>query len=460
MLRKAFLLVLLGIAGTALSQNSLDGSVHSLGRIKVYLLSLYGEKTHITDSTISDTLGNMHFRLSANLAPGLYKVSWGKTGYVNLILNKEDVSFETWANTPSDSLKILRSKENSLYKLLSARSRIKQSKLELLMPLVDFYPVKDAFYASAASEFEKTQKDGLAFLDSVSASNPGSYAVRMQRVLETPFISASLPTSSRMEFLKARFWDQVDFKDTALLRSNVFADKIISYLSVYQNNRLTQKQLEAEFIKAVTIALSAASVCPETYKFMLDYLVGGFDKYHFDEVIQYIADNFQDPFSCEDATRKSALQKKLDNFKKLSIGKTAPEIGVPDLKGNIISLTSLASEYTLLVFYSTNCPHCTDMMPKLKSWYDKQKPRRLEVMAVSVDTSRNEWSSFVKKEKLSWINVSELKGFGGKAEDEYNIYATPTMFLLDRNKKILAKPISWRELEQALNQNVTTSAVK
>ena len=265
-----------------------------------------------------------------------------------------------------------------------------------------------------------------------------------------------MPARARMEFLKQHYWDKVDFKDTALLRSNVFADKVISYLAIYQNNRLNQKQLEAEFIKAVTISLGAASVCPETYKFMLDYLVGGFDKYHFDDVITYIADNFQDPFSCEDAARKSSLQKKLDNFKKLSVGKTAPDIQVPDLKGNKVSLLSIQNDYTLLVFWSSHCPHCTDMMPKLKTWYDKQKIKKLEVVAVSLDTSRNDWLTFVKKEKLNWINVSELSGYSGKAEDEYNVYATPTMYLLNREKKIIAKPITWGELEQDLNQNINS----
>jgi hypothetical protein len=54
---------------------------------------------------------------------------------------------------------------------------------------------------------------------------------------------------------------------------------------------------------------------------------------------------------------------------------------------------------------------------------------------------------------LNWLNGSELKGFNSASSDEYNIFATPTMFLLDRGKKILAKPISYRELEQALREN-------
>jgi peroxiredoxin len=245
----------------------------------------------------------------------------------------------------------------------------------------------------------------------------------------------------------------VDFKDTLALHSNAWANKAISYLSLYSNNKYTQKQLESEFIKAVTVILSKASVNPEVYKFLLDYFVGGFDKYHFDAVITYMADNFQDPFSCEDQARKTQLQKKLENFKKISVGKVAPDITVPDPKGKLIRLSEIKSEYTLLVFWSSECGHCVQMMPQLKELYEKQKPKRREVMTVSLDTSRMEWTSFLKEQKLNWLNTSELKGFNSISSDEYNIFATPTMFLLDREKKILAKPISYKELEQVMREN-------
>ncbi|MCX6284271.1 MAG: thioredoxin-like domain-containing protein [Bacteroidetes bacterium] len=454
MIRKVLLPAFLLSSVLCSSQNSLEGTIHALSNSKVYLSGMYGERIKVSDSTISDSLGRIHFILPTGFAPGFYKVGWSKTGFVNLILNRENVKFETWDSFPQDSLKVLSSLENQIFQSFTSMGRTSQSKLELLMPLVDFYPARNEFYRNAVTEFETTQKIQLARLDSVSDKYPGLYAIRMEKVIRTPYISASLSANDRIEFLKQHYWDKVDFNDTALLRSNVFADKIISYLALYQNNRFSQRQLEGEFIKAVTVALGAASVNPNVYKFMLDYLVGGFDKYHFDDVITYIADNFQDPFSCEDAARKSTLQKKLDNFKKLSIGKTAPAIEVPDLKGNTISLLALKNEFTLLVFWSSQCPHCTEMMPNLKAWYDKQKTKRLEVVAVSLDTSRTAWASFIKKEKLNWINVSELKGYSGKAEDEYNIYATPTMYLLDRDKKIIAKPITWRELEQALNQQI------
>ena len=460
MIRKVLFSAFLFSFLSGFTQNSLDGTIHKLGKSRVYLLSIYGERNKLADSTLTDSLGRFHFSLPAKTIPGLYRVSWSKTGFVNLILNGEDVRFETDATAADDSLRILSSRENEILHSFMVLARTNQARLELLMPVVDFYPVKDLFYKSVITEFETIQKVQLSRLDSLILHYPDAFSVRMEKVMQAPFIPGSLLTGARMEFLKQHYWDKVDFSDTALLRSNVFPDKVISYLAIYQNNRFNQKQLEAEFIKAVTIALGAASVSPTVYKFMLDYLVGGFDKYHFDDVITYIADNFQDPFSCEDAARKSALQKKLDNFKKLSIGKIAPDIQVPDIKGNMVSLLSVHTEYVLLVFWSSECPHCTAMMPKLKSFYDKQKIKKLEIMAVSLDTSKTNWTSFVKKEKLNWINVSELKGYFGRAEDEYNIYATPTMYLLDREKKIISKPITWNELEQALNQYLNSEVTK
>ncbi len=434
------------------SQNTIEGTIRDLDGKKVQLMSIYGERTKAIDSTLADASGKFRFRL-VNRLPGMYRVSWGKDGFVDLVWNQEDVVFATTSAEPGDSLKIVASEENRINIACLRIDRMTQDKLQLLMPVVDYYPEKDAFYHRAAAELEGLQRAQQRFLDSLVKKHPDAYAVRIAKAYRTPFIPASLTKEERVSLLKQHYFDHVDFNDTALLRSMVFVNKAIAYLSIYSNNRLTQKQLESEFIKAVTVMLGAASVNPTLYKFWLDYLVGGFDKYHFDEVITYIADNFQDPSSCEDQERKSALQKKLDTFKKLATGKIAPDLEVPDSAGKPVKLAAIGSEFTLLVYYATTCPHCMTMMPRLKEIYEKQQPKRFEVMAVSIDTSRAEWTRFIREHKTGWIDVSDLRGFGGKSADDYNIYATPTMFLLDRAKAILAKPISLMELEQVLRDH-------
>ncbi len=449
-MKRLLTLLFLLLAASLFAQNSVEGTIRNLDSKKIYLLSFYGEKSTTIDSTLADTAGRFRFTIAKGRKPGMYRVQWGKEKLVDLIWNHEDISFVTNNLGSYDSLQILKSFENRIYYDYARKDRNIQSRLELLMPVVDFYPVRDAYYYTTTAEMEKVQHEQARLLDSIDKAHPGSYSVRIFRLYQTPFLAAGLKKEERLKLLQQHYFDKVNFNDTALLNSPAFPNKAISYLALYSDNRLTRKQLETEFIRAVTVMLSAASVNPDVFKFLLDYLVGGFDKYHFDEVITYIADNFQDPFSCEDQQRKSALQKKLETFKKIAVGKEAPAIELPDAKGKSVTLAGIQSEFTLLVFWSTECPHCADFMPRLKALYDSQKSKRFEVLAVSVDTSRTAWSGFIRKEKLNWLNVSDLKGFAGKVADDYNIYATPTIFLLDRSKTILSKPISFRETEQAL----------
>jgi len=449
-MRKYFIFLFLLFSTALAAQNSIDGTISGLGKNRVFLLSYFGEKLSPRDSTLTDSLGRFRFVSGNNYLQGMYRIQWGADGSIDLILNHEDIRFTTAKAAAIDSLRILSSRENQIYYDYSRLDRITQSQLELLLPLVDYYPVKDSFYYLASKELERIQRVQQIKQDSLGKMYPDALAVRIFRAYQTPFIPAGMTKDERLNYLRQHYFDQVNFGDTSLLRTAVFANKAISYLSLYSNNKLPQKQLETEFIKAVTVMLSAASVNAEVYKFLLDYLVGGFDKYHFDDVITYIAENFQDPYSCEDQQRKSSLQKKLENFKKIAIGKPAPDFNLPDPKGKVIRLSALPSENTLLVFWSSECQHCRDIMPRLKDLYDNQKPKRFEVVTISVDTNRTNWMDFLKSGKFSWISTCDLKGFSGQAVDEYNIYATPTMFLLDKEKKIIAKPISYRDLDQAL----------
>ncbi len=450
-MRHLFLILLtLALSLQAEAQQLIGGNIRDLGRKKVFLLSFSGERTTRIDSVMPADDGRFVFRMGDFRLPGLYRVSWGKDAHLDFIWNREDVDFITNANNTSDSTRFLQSEENRIFTYYSAIDRMSQTKQELLAQLIDFYPEKDRFYHNAAREFEELQHNQTRILDSLRNRHPSAYAIRMFMAYQIPFLSSALTREERIGYLRQHYFDKVDFRDTALLRSPVFANKAISYLSLYSNNRLNQKQLETEFIKAVTVIMSAAAVSPEVYKYLLDYLVGGFDKYHFDEVITYMAENFSDPFACEDQARKTALQKKLETFKKIAIGKTAPDLEIPDLKGNPVRLSALESKLLLLVFWSTECPHCVEMIPKLKALNDARKNSDLMIVTVSLDTSRAELEKFSADNQIGWLNLCDFKGFDSRAADDYNIYATPTMFLLDGQKTILAKPITIRELEQAL----------
>ena len=80
------------------------------------------------------------------------------------------------------------------------------------------------------------------------------------------------------------------------------------------------------------------------------------------------------------------------------------------------------------------------------------KIKKVEIYAISIDTPRLDWENFVQTNDLRWINVYEENGWLGKSAKQYNLYATPTMFLLDRDRKIISKPITFKDFKNAVDE--------
>ncbi|MBU0763795.1 MAG: redoxin domain-containing protein [Bacteroidetes bacterium] len=416
----------------------------------VLIASYYGEKNFIIDSAKTDKNGRVVFTLDKKKLPGQYKVVLKGKGSVDLIYNNEDVEIKTHSGYPADSLKVIRSDENELYYSFRRFDSDCRMKLELLSPLVTYYPDKNKFYKEAVKEYGQLQKMRNGFIEDISENKPDAFAAKIIRMEKTPFLDPSLTDRQKQEFMKAHFFDNLDFNDTALFRTNVYTNKAITYLTFFGDRSLSQTELEKEFIKAVDVILSKVNNHDAVYEFVLEYLVGGFEKYHFDNVLDHIATHYRSENFCKNDERKSVLQKRLDSYKKLAVGKPAPDFSLTDIDGNEITIASFSYDKLVILFWATWCPHCKEILPKIKALYDAQETKTWEVIAVSLDTSGTAWRTFLKEGDYNWINTSELKGWESTIADIYNIYATPTMFVIDRERKILAKPITFGSLELSL----------
>ena len=141
---------------------------------------------------------------------------------------------------------------------------------------------------------------------------------------------------------------------------------------------------------------------------------------------------------------------RLGKYNQLAIGKIAPDIVLPDLDGRMVSLSDVKKPFKLVLFWASWCPHCMEILPKLNRWYNQQTNKQVEIYSISLDFNREELSRALIEQPVSWPVFSEYKGWKTTAAIDYNVYATPTMFLLDRNRKILARPVSVSDLRNAL----------
>jgi len=255
----------------------------------------------------------------------------------------------------------------------------------------------------------------------------------------------------RIEHLKLYFWDDIDLTDTDLLRSNVYPNLIIEYLSLYGNRNFNQEQLENAFIQCVDVILGASMDNEEIYSFFLEYIVTGFERYHFDKVLDHIAVNYAFDETCENESLDEEVVRRLQNYQNLSIGKPAPEIHFENLAGSDNKLGSISNQYVLIVFWASWCPHCNELLPQIQALYETLK-LDIEVVSISIDTDKEEYETAVNEGAYPWLNYCDLAGWNSQPALDYNVYATPTMFLLDEEKTIIAKPITYNELIKELSK--------
>jgi len=136
------------------------------------------------------------------------------------------------------------------------------------------------------------------------------------------------------------------------------------------------------------------------------------------------------------------------------VGDIAPEIDLPDTKGNNIALSSFRGELVLVDFWASWCAPCREQIPKVKKLYEKYKNKNFKILTISLDKSKEKWVSALKKENMLWDNVLESRDFSSPIVKEYEIISIPSSFLIDANGIIVGNDMTITELDDYLSKNL------
>lgn len=131
----------------------------------------------------------------------------------------------------------------------------------------------------------------------------------------------------------------------------------------------------------------------------------------------------------------------------VDVGDIAPEIELPDTKGNVVSLSSFRGALVLVDFWASWCGPCIKEQPALLKLHNAY-PEKLFIYGVSMDTKKPLWTAAIAKGKLPWTNVSDLKYWSSPVVSAYMLQSVPLNFLIDKNGIILAKNIHGKALEE------------
>jgi len=89
-------------------------------------------------------------------------------------------------------------------------------------------------------------------------------------------------------------------------------------------------------------------------------------------------------------------------------------------------------------------------VPLLKTLHDKYSADGLVILGVSIDSSVSLANRTIKEKGMIWPQLVDPKGFNSEAARAYRVDGTPTLFVLDRAGKIVARPSSARGIEESL----------
>jgi peroxiredoxin len=288
---------------------------------------------------------------------------------------------------------------------------------------------------------------------------PQFMATQMINAYYMPNPDWKQPDNWRDSIIAAHYFDYFNPADSFYLHTNILPEKMDIYLQLVTNKRDAYGQPvhnEMDEAKAAGVFLDkTGDASTPQYDYCLRDFLKRFDKQHKEQAFLYLYDNYlkTSKSDCgEENNNWKWARTKAELYKGLQIDTQAPDFVLDVNTG--LHVYAIQSPEILLLFYASWCPHCGEEIPKIKQITDSLLGKELTIVAISLDTSKTAWNNFVNKNQLlSWLHYSEWKSWKSAVVKQYNVYATPTMFLLNEDKKIIAKPISAAELLKELKVN-------
>ena len=453
------LLLILPGAGISLAQPYLiQGSIQHSGQGLIYLASYYGDSFRVADS-IESKAGSFLFMLTDEHPAGVYRLIFSdeyqgirsENHFVEFIFNHEDLNLNVSVDEKGPVPSFEYSVENQVYfEFMSFQLAYEERLTEVYGDLSRARP-GDELHQLAVSRYEDLQRKRMWFMDSLTVLYPHLYATRIMNAFRAPFVSGSLSHAGRIETLRQHFFDLAPIDDPGLLYAPAYTYRIVDYLSLYSVDTLTGEEQEESFIEAIDMLMLHVAPIGELYDFVLDFLLQGFEYLGMEQVQLHLADFYLDE-ACE-SDMAGLVRLRMEGYRKMRVGATAPDFVVRDAEGTrSYTLSAIPNPYTLVLFWSSTCGHCRDMIPRLKQWYLEENSINLEVVAISIDSTAALYEESLSLEPQPWITIHEPRGWQGVLASQYQIYATPTLFLLDRERTIVARPATFRQLQRSVKK--------
>ncbi len=434
-----------------------------------YLTYYMGSNFNIADSAAIGNNSVAVFKDTGKLQPGIYAIFFpGKQLRTEFLIGSDQIISVTADTTDLVNKTVVTgSTENILY---DQYQKIAASKGKMIQQ------ERMAFAASATkADSAIHEKKYMALLNELNQyregiikNQPASMMAALLSAMKEPVFPNKIPVTRADSIYnyneyKKHYWDGISFMDDRIIRTPFFLNKVERYY------REVISPEPDSIIKDVDYKLLLARTSPEMYKFLLNWLtdefinpkymgqdavfVHLFEKYHSKGLTGWLNEKQMEAIS----RRAYMLMGNL-------IGEKAADLDMLDTAGKATSLYNLKADYTIVCFWDPNCGHCKEEIPRLDSLYRASwKKHNLKIFAVlTPDGKQNvkpEWLAFINDHNIGeWSHVYKTKemeeaDFAAQRpgfRQLYDVIMTPTIYLLDKEKRIIGKKLTLLQLNDLL----------
>lgn len=434
----------------------IDFQIEGLRDTTVYLGYYYGEGTYLKDTAFIDKSGGFSFEGKDKLPAGIYFTVLDKTRLFDFIIG-ENQSFKISSNQKDymQHLKSLNDAENELFfdhmKFIYKNNLLVQPYLEILKDSTANESAKQQAREKAREIDSLVQKYQQTLIDKNAELLAAKLIVAQQALIVPEEIQQD--RQRVLKFYREHFWDGFDLSNDALLRfpQPIYRQKVEDYLG-----NLFPQDADT-LMAAINRLVEEAKKNQETYKYLIWNLtlnyqnpkIMGLDAIFVRLYDTYFSSGEMDYWANDKL--KENLKTRADQLRNSLIGKLAPNLIIQDLDGKPRALESIKSRYTVIYFYDPDCGFCKKETPKLRD-FKKNTALDVNIYAVCADSSLIKMTKYIEEMEIGdWINVNGPRTYSKHYKTVYDANTTPTIYLLDERKKIIAKKIAADKIQPFLD---------
>ena len=464
MFKKIFLLVVFLLPVLAFSQKKgfrIDFQIKGWENKQVYIEYHYGKKNVILDSVLLGNTGKAYVKGDSALTGGIYMIVLPQKAFIEFIVDNRNQFFSLTTDTTDiiNHLKFKNSDDNEAFLAYQkhayanwARNTWYQKRLRANMNNVDsINKIND--------EIETFNNIQNAYRQKFIKQHKNTFLATIITALLEPTVPEPPAGLSEQEkrqwkymYYKAHYWDNIDFSDPRLLRTTLIENKINSFFTRVVPNNIDSIIKESEQL------IEKSKANPEFYRFVLNMLLSNFEmsgKWSNDNIFVALANKYylsgQAPWADSLFIKQLAYRVKM--MTPTLLGKRIPTTVFTTMNDSQqFIVDTIPAKILLLYFWSSECDHCKKYTPQLYDLYKRYKDKGVEVVAVTATNNFDEWRQYVKEMQYNdWINCY-YRGDYGQLLDLYNVYMTPRIFVIDKNKTIIQKDLEVKSIEKILER--------